>query len=53
MWNSTSSRAFLESEYPWFLPTYDGYDFPIQRVDTMKYFLLRHYGGVYLDMDNV
>lgn len=47
------SRTFLEDEFPWFVSTYDGYKFPIQRVDVMRYFLIRHYGGIYLDMDNV
>jgi mannosyltransferase OCH1-like enzyme len=47
------SRDFIAKEYPWFLSTYDGYAFPIQRVDTVRYFILRHYGGIYLDLDNV
>lgn len=25
----------------------------MQRVDALKYFILRHYGGIYIDMDNV
>eukprot|EP00669_Euglena_mutabilis_P004911 TRINITY_DN16284_c0_g1_i1.p1 TRINITY_DN16284_c0_g1~~TRINITY_DN16284_c0_g1_i1.p1 ORF type:complete len:369 (-),score=26.84 TRINITY_DN16284_c0_g1_i1:13-1062(-) len=44
-------RALIRDHYPWFLPTYDGYRYPIQRVDAFRYFLLYHYGGVYLDMD--
>jgi hypothetical protein len=35
------------------LKTYDGYRFPVQRVDAVRYFLLLHYGGIYLDLDNV
>lgn len=53
VWNMKTSRAFIEDEFPGFLETYDGYKFPIQRVDVLRYFLLRHYGGIYLDMDNV
>ncbi|KAL8399480.1 hypothetical protein RB594_000018 [Gaeumannomyces avenae] len=52
IWYTDTSRAFLAEHYPWFLPTYDGYKFPIQRVDVLRYFLLRHYGGIYLDLDN-
>jgi mannosyltransferase OCH1-like enzyme len=48
-----TSRVFIEDEYPWFLPTYDNYKFPIQRIDVLRYFLLRRYGGLYIDMDNV
>jgi hypothetical protein len=47
------SREFIETYYPWFLSTYDGYRYPVQRVDTVRYFILRHYGGIYLDLDNV
>lgn len=51
LWNATAGRELLENHYPWFLPTYDGYRYPIQRVDAIKYFILYHYGGVYLDLD--
>lgn len=44
---------FIEDNYNWFLPTYDSYKFPIQRVDVMRYFIIRYYGGIYLDLDNV
>jgi mannosyltransferase OCH1-like enzyme len=40
-------------EYPWFLDTYDGYPYPVQRTDAIRYFLIRHFGGVYIDLDNV
>ena len=51
IWNTTSAREFLEEEYKWFLPTYDGYRYPIQRIDALKYFVLYHHGGVYMDLD--
>lgn len=47
------SREFIEVYYPDFLGTYDGYAYPVQRVDSVKYFILRHYGGIYIDLDNV
>jgi mannosyltransferase OCH1-like enzyme len=50
-WNATSSREFFAAEYSWFLPTYDNYRYPIQRIDALKYFVLYHYGGVYMDLD--
>lgn len=40
-------------EYPWFLETFDTYRFPIQRADAIRYFILAHYGGVYIDLDDV
>jgi mannosyltransferase OCH1-like enzyme len=51
IWNTTAAQTFFESEYAWFLPIYHSYTHPIQRVDALKYFLLWHYGGVYMDLD--
>jgi mannosyltransferase OCH1-like enzyme len=51
IWNATSAQDFLETEYAWFVPTYEGYRYPIQRIDALKYFALYHYGGVYMDLD--
>lgn len=51
MWNSTDARTFLTKHYPWFMETYDGYRYPIQRIDALKYFILYHYGGIYMDLD--
>ena len=53
LWTAKSSRDFLEKEYPWFLKTYDTYPFGVQRVDALRYFLMRHFGGIYIDLDNV
>ncbi len=53
LWTEKASRDFIELEYPWFLKTYDRYSFPVQRVDAVRYFLLLHYGGIYIDLDNV
>lgn len=50
-WNATAARELLETHYPWFLPTYDSYPYPIQRVDAIKYFVLYHFGGIYMDLD--
>ncbi|MCJ1286152.1 hypothetical protein MMC26_005497 [Xylographa opegraphella] len=53
LWTEQSSRELIETHYPWFLSTYDGYKFPVQRVDAVRYFILLKYGGIYLDLDNV
>lgn len=47
------AREFIEKEYPWFLQTYDGYDHPIMRADVIRYFALRKFGGIYIDLDVV
>ncbi|KAF4969426.1 hypothetical protein FSARC_3357 [Fusarium sarcochroum] len=53
LWTDELAREFLSAEYPWFLETWDNYPFPIQRADAIRYFVLHHYGGLYLDMDTV
>lgn len=51
LWTDESGRELIQREYPWFLSVYDGYKFPIQRADAVRYFILHHYGGVYMDLD--
>ncbi|KAM0251935.1 hypothetical protein ACHAQJ_007950 [Trichoderma viride] len=51
LWTDELARDFISSEYSWFLDNWDGYAFPIQRADAIRYFVLHHYGGIYLDMD--
>ncbi|KAK6002022.1 hypothetical protein QM012_002512 [Aureobasidium pullulans] len=51
VWNATTARTLLLDHYAWFLPRYDNYKYPIQRIDAFKHFLLWHYGGVYMDLD--
>jgi inositol phosphorylceramide mannosyltransferase catalytic subunit len=46
-----TSRAFISNHYTWFLYVYDSYPYNIQRIDAIKYFVLYHYGGFYLDLD--
>ncbi|KAF4595686.1 Mannosyl phosphorylinositol ceramide synthase SUR1 [Ophiocordyceps camponoti-floridani] len=52
LWTELASREFIRSEYPYFLDTYDGFKFPVQRIDALRYFLMRHFGGIYMDLDN-
>ncbi|KAE9367734.1 glycosyltransferase family 32 protein [Stipitochalara longipes BDJ] len=50
-WTDVDAHSFISTHYPAFLPIYDSYSHPIQRVDALRYFLLYHYGGIYLDLD--
>ncbi|MCJ1363276.1 hypothetical protein MMC16_002383 [Acarospora aff. strigata] len=52
LWTDAASRSFIATEYPWFLDTFDGYDYPIQRADAIRYFVLAHFGGIYIDLDD-
>ena len=51
LWTDASSREFIAEFYPYFLDTFDGYTYPIQRADAIRYFVLYHYGGIYIDLD--
>lgn len=52
LWTDRKSRDFISQEFPWFLETFDNYRYPIQRADAIRYFVLAHFGGVYLDLDD-
>jgi hypothetical protein len=51
LWTDAGSREFIAAHYPWFLNTFDNYRYPIQRADAIRYFVLYHYGGIYMDLD--
>ncbi|KAK6434422.1 hypothetical protein LTR95_009399 [Oleoguttula sp. CCFEE 5521] len=52
LWTVEDSHDFIINEYPWFLATYNSYGHPVQRIDALRYFLMRHFGGIYIDLDN-
>ncbi|KAH7393557.1 nucleotide-diphospho-sugar transferase [Cadophora sp. MPI-SDFR-AT-0126] len=52
LWTDAKSRDFIATEYPWALDNFDSYNFPIQRADAIRYFILAHYGGIYIDLDD-
>jgi mannosyltransferase OCH1-like enzyme len=51
LWTSKDIEPFLAQEYPWFLDTYLAYQYFNQKVNAARYFIIYHYGGVYMDMD--
>ena len=51
LWGLEESRAFVARHYAQFLPIYDAYKRPIQRVDSLRILLLHHFGGLYVDLD--
>ena len=51
LWNDETQRNLIKEKYPWFLETYDGYEFGIVRADAARPFILHAYGGLYLDLD--
>ena len=51
LWRDQDVLEFITEEYPWFLSTYTSYTRVIQRADAARYFIIYHFGGVYVDMD--
>lgn len=51
IWDDAMIYNFIAKEYPWFYRVFISYPYHIQRVDVARYFILYHYGGVYLDID--
>ena len=51
LWDEKNMREFIHREYPWFASLFDGYPMDIQRIDSVRYFILNTFGGFYIDMD--
>ena len=53
LWTDQNISAFIQKYEPEFYKnTYLTYKYDMQRVDSFRYVLLYHLGGIYLDMDN-
>ena len=52
LWTDEMALNFIKDEYPWFLETYQSYKYNIERVDSLRYFILLKYGGIYIDLDD-
>lgn len=51
LWTDHANRELIRRCYAWFLPFYDGYPESIMRADAARYFILHHFGGLYVDLD--
>lgn len=52
LWTDAAALDFIAAHYPKHLHTFEAYPYPIQRADAIRYFILDHYGGIYLDLDD-
>jgi len=50
-WNRTMINNFLETTCQDFLEYYHAYKFNVQRWDAIRYLILYHIGGLYVDFD--
>lgn len=51
LWSADDCRNLIERKFSWFLEVYDNYQFNIQRMDAVRYFILYEMGGIYCDLD--
>ena len=51
LWTDEDNRLFIRSRHPDYLDTYDSFPANIHRADVIRYFILFHYGGLYVDLD--
>lgn len=51
LWTDELIEKFFEENYPDFLDTFKSYPQDIERVDVARYFIVFHYGGIYMDLD--
>lgn len=51
LWTDGNATAFVMTHYPEVVSHYMHYAQTIQRTNILRYLLLHHYGGVYLDID--
>lgn len=52
-WSHTEMAEFVkEKEIEFYSKTYVKYRYEMQRIDSFRYVLMYHIGGIYLDMDN-
>jgi len=50
-WTDETIAMFIQAYYPEHYTFFMQLEYPIQRVDLFRYFVLREFGGVYSDLD--
>lgn len=50
-WEDKDFVPFVKKHYSEHITLFNSYKYHIQRVDVFRYFLLHHYGGIYMDLD--
>ncbi|KOS21112.1 Inositol phosphoceramide mannosyltransferase 3 [Escovopsis weberi] len=51
IWSDQNATDFMAEHYPEILPHYINYPQNIQRANILRYALLHHAGGIYVDLD--
>lgn len=45
LWTDENAGAFVEKKFPHLKEMWEGYRYPIQKVDALRYMVLQEYGG--------
>ncbi|EFY87672.1 hypothetical protein J3459_017832 [Metarhizium acridum] len=51
IWTDDKASQFVSEKFPELKELWDNYNYPVERIDALRYMLLYAYGGVILDMD--
>ena len=51
LWTNEDGYRFVEQYYPSFYEAYCNLTYDIQRADAIRYVVVHHFGGLYVDMD--
>jgi mannosyltransferase OCH1-like enzyme len=51
LFTDEDNRNIIKNYFPFFLETYDEFEYNIQRADAVRYCILYIHGGIYLDLD--
>ena len=51
LWTKETLKDLIEEHYPWFSHMYENYARQDKGLDIVRYFVLYHHGGVFLDID--
>lgn len=52
LWDESSFIELLTNYYPDFIDYYSSFPYDIQRVHIIRYFILYHYGGLFVNFDS-
>lgn len=53
LWTDKDNDIFLKEKYPSFFEIYKNFNCKIHKIDSVRYFYLYEYGGIYMDLDVV
>lgn len=45
LWTDDKANAFVAEKFPELLSMWESYRYPIQKIDSLRYMILYHYGG--------